>query len=51
MITPAIDGPIRRAALTIDGFSAIALARSSRFSIREGTNVCRAGMSNALTIP
>ena len=50
-MTPAMDGPTRRAALNIDEFSAIAFARSSRSEIIVVRNACRAGMSNACTSP
>ena len=51
MSTPAIDGPSRRAPLTIDELSAMALGRSSRSSTISTTNACRAGMSKALMSP
>ena len=51
MITPASDGPTSRAALNIDEFSAIALPRSSLFSIIVIRNAWRPGMSNAFTSP
>ena len=51
MMTPASDGPTSRAALNIDEFSAIALPRSSLFSIIVMRNAWRPGMSNAFTSP
>ena len=47
---PATAGPTRRAPLTIDEFSAIALTRSSAPTIST-MNDWRAGISNALTTP
>ena len=51
MSTPAIDGPSRRAPLTIDELSAMALGRSSRASTISTTNAWRAGVSKALMSP
>jgi hypothetical protein len=51
MSAPAAAGPIRRAALTMDELSAIALGRSARSSTIWTTIDCRAGMSNALMSP
>jgi len=48
--TPAIAGPITRAALNSDEFSAIAFIRSSLPTIST-MNDCRMGMSNALAMP
>ena len=49
--TPATAGPVSRAMLNIEEFSAIALARSSGPSTSFTNSDCRAGMSNALTMP
>ncbi len=48
---PAIDGPSSRAALTIEELRAIALPRSSLFSMSATRNAWRPGMSNAFTTP
>ena len=48
--TPATAGPTIRAPLNIDELSAMALIRSFR-PTRSTTNTCRAGMSNAFTVP
>jgi hypothetical protein len=48
--TPATAGPMIRAPLKIDEFSAMAFGRSSRPTIST-TNDWRAGMSNAFTTP
>ena len=48
--TPATAGPRIRAMLKIDELSAMAFGRSSRLTIST-RKACRAGMSNALTIP
>jgi hypothetical protein len=50
MITPAAVGPSKRALLTSDELSAMALGRSSRLTSWT-TSDWRAGMSKALTIP
>ena len=47
---PATEGPITRALLNIDEFSAMAFIKSSRPTIST-RNDCRAGTSNALTTP
>ena len=47
---PAIGGPITRALLNIDEFSAIAFGKSS-FPTICTRNACRIGTSNAFTIP
>ena len=49
-ITPAIAGPMTRAALKVREFSAMALSRSSRPTIST-TNDWRAGMSSAFAVP
>ena len=47
---PATAGPTTRAALNIDELRPMALSRSS-FPTISTRNACRAGMSNAFTVP
>ena len=50
IISPASDGPITRAPLTIELLSEIALSKSSRLVIST-VNACRAGISNPIAMP